>query len=69
MKTIYRIISTAIAVMMLGSCGVYRKYERQELWFVDSLYRRIETPQDTLSTAIVSWDRMFVDPILQEWIQ
>ena len=69
MKTIYRIISIAIAVMMLGSCGVYRKYERQELWFVDSLYRRIETPQDTLSTAIVSWDRMFVDPILQEWIQ
>lgn len=57
------------AAITLSGCGVYQKYERQDLWFVDSLYRRIDTPQDTISTAVVSWERMFVDPILQEWIQ
>ena len=39
------------------------------MWFVDSLYRRMEITGDTLSTASVSWNDMFTDPILQEWIQ
>lgn len=69
MKNLHRLFIIMAAMLLLSSCGIYNKYERQELWFVDSLYRRIEVPQDTLSTAIVSWDRMFVDPILQEWIQ
>ena len=69
MRKLYRLFIIMAAMLLLSSCGIYNKYERQELWFVDSLYRRIEVPQDTLSTAIVSWDRMFVDPILQEWIQ
>lgn len=68
MKHIYRILILA-AVLSVSSCSIYRKYERPELWFVDSLYRRIDMPQDSISTAIVSWDRLFVDPILQEWIQ
>ena len=57
------------AFMSFSGCGIYKEYEREELWFVDSLYRRIDMPQDSISTAVVSWDRMFVDPILQEWIQ
>ena len=58
-----------IALLSLSSCGVYKKYERDELWFVDSLYRRMSGPMDTVSTATISWDRMFIDPILQEWIK
>lgn len=69
MKRICNILIIITAAASLTGCGLYRQYERQDLWFVDSLYRRIDTPQDTISTAIVSWDRMFVDPILQEWIQ
>ena len=69
MKRICNILIIIAAAASLTGCGLYRQYERQDLWFVDSLYRRIDTPQDTISTAIVSWDRMFVDPILQEWIQ
>ena len=63
-----RHILLLIAVLSLSSCGVYRKYEREQLWFVDSLYRRMEIPTDKFSTAAVSWERMFTDPILQEWI-
>ena len=38
--------------------------------FVDSLYRRMDVrPSDTVSTASVSWDKIFTDPILQEWIR
>ena len=38
--------------------------------FVDSLYRRMEAGHsDTVSTAAVTWDKMFTDPMLQEWIR
>ena len=57
------------AFMMVSSCGLYKKYERTEMGFVDSLYRRMDIgPGDTVSTASVSWDKMFTDPLLQEWI-
>lgn len=59
-----------ITFMTVSSCGLYKKYERADMPFVDSLYRRMEmAPGDTVSTASVSWDRMFTDPVLQEWIR
>lgn len=63
-----RYILLLTTILSMTGCGVYQKYEREELWFVDSLYRRMEIPADTLSTASISWDRMFTDPFLQEWI-
>lgn len=57
-----------LAVLSLSSCGIYKKYERENLWFVDSLYRRMDVPSDTFTTGSVTWERMFTDPILQEWI-
>ena len=63
-------VGLLMAVMMVSSCGLYKKYERAEMQFVDSLYRRMDTaPEDTVSTAAVSWDKMFTDPVLQEWIR
>lgn len=63
-------VGLLMAVMMVSSCGLYKKYERAEMPFVDSLYRRMDTaPEDTVSTAAVSWDKMFTDPVLQEWIR
>ena len=53
----------------MTGCGIYKQYEREEMHFVDSLYRRMSVPADSISTASVSWDRMFTDPLLQEWIQ
>ena len=65
-----RIILICVAVMALSSCGLYKKYERAEMPFVDSLYRRMDmAPSDTVSTASVSWDKIFTDPVLQEWIR
>ena len=65
-----KLIFICAALLMLSSCGLYRKYERAEMHFVDSLYRRMDLgPADTVSTAAVSWDRIFTDPTLQEWIR
>ena len=33
MKHTYRILLTVIAILMLHSCGLYRKYEREDLHF------------------------------------
>lgn len=65
-----KIIIICLAALCLSSCGLYKKYERADMHFVDSLYRRMDvTPSDTVSTASVTWDKMFTDPILQEWIR
>ena len=63
-----RIIYIAIAALALSSCGLYKQYEREEMHFVDSLYRRMNVPQDSISTGSIAWDRIFTDPILHEWI-
>lgn len=60
----------ALMLLTLNSCGLYKKYERSNMEFVDSLYRRLDiSPSDTISTGSVAWDKMFTDPILQEWIR
>ena len=65
-----RILFLAAVILLSSSCGLYTKYERPSVSFVDSLYRRIPIPAgDTTSTASVSWDKIFTDPILQEWIR
>ena len=68
MKCTYRILLTIITVLMLHSCGLYRKYEREDLHFVDSLYRRMSVPSDSISSAAVTWECFFTDTLLQEWI-
>lgn len=69
MRTLYKILIFLAAAVSLGSCGLYRQYEREEMVFVDSLYRRMEAPQDSISAASVSWEVMFKDSLLQEWIK
>lgn len=63
-----RIIYIAITSLALSSCGLYKQYEREEMQFVDSLYRRMNVPQDSISTGSIAWERIFTDPLLQEWI-
>ena len=71
MKITIKITLTVLIFSLLtSSCGLYKKYERPSVTFVDSLYRRMDiAPGDTVSTASVSWDKIFTDPILQEWIK
>lgn len=58
-----------IALTMLSGCSLYRQYEREQMPFVDSLYRRMSVPSDSVSSASVTWDKFFTDPLLQEWIR
>lgn len=64
-----RILTIILAGLTLSSCGLYKQYEREEMHFVDSLYRRMSVPTDTVSSASVTWDKFFTDEHLQEWIK
>lgn len=69
MNRIITKIFIATAFLLMTSCGLYKQYEREDMHFVDSLYRRLSVPTDSVSTASVSWDVMFTDPYLQDWIK
>ena len=70
MKTFYKyIIVTAVLLGCLSSCGLYKKYERPEVHFVDSLYRRLPDLHDTVSIASLSWNDFFSDTLLCQWIE
>lgn len=69
MKRILNIILTITAAFNLCSCGLYKEYERTELHFVDSLYRRLPDLQDSTSIASLSWSEFFSDTTLREWIR
>ena len=66
-----RIIILAIFITgcLASGCGLYKQYERADMHFVDSLYRRMSVPIDSVSSASVTWEEFFTDPLLREWIQ
>ena len=68
MKYIYKVIFTACTLASLSSCSFYKQYERPELPFVDSLYRRMEVLPDSISTGAISWETFFTDSLLKGWI-
>lgn len=68
-KLIYKIIIVAAVILTLGSCSMYREYERPKLHYLDSLYRRLPDLQDSSSIAELSWREFFADTTLQEWIR
>ena len=56
-----------ITGVLLQSCFVAKNYETPEAK-TDNLYR-IEQTLDSTSLASVSWDKLFTDPILQDYIR
>lgn len=66
-----RITISAIFITgcLASGCGLYKQYERADMHFVDSLYRRMSVPTDSVSSASVTWEEFFTDPLLREWIQ
>ena len=68
MKHIYRILVSALVLISTASCSFYKEYQRPDLHFVDSLYRRMEVLPDSISTAAISWDTFFTDSLLKMWI-
>ena len=68
MKYIYKVIVTALVLISSASCSFYKEYQRPDLHFVDSLYRRMEVLPDSISSAAVTWDKFFTDSLLKMWI-
>ena len=68
MKRIYKIILGTLILFSSISCSFYKEYQRPDLHFVDSLYRRMEVLPDSISTAALSWDKFFTDSLLKMWI-
>ena len=69
MTSKFNILILSIACALLSSCGLYKQYEREDMHFVDSLYRRMSVPTDTVSSASVTWEQFFTDQHLQNWIK
>lgn len=62
-----KIIFTALAGLLLASCGVYRKY--QPMTEVSTaLYGNDTVVTDTASLATIAWREFFTDPALQRLI-
>ena len=68
MKYIYKIFVAALVLISSASCSFYKEYQRPELPFVDSLYRRMEVLPDSISSATLTWDQFFTDSLLKMWI-
>ena len=69
MKEAMKNILLFVAAMCLCSCGLYTRYERDDVSFTDSLYRRVSASEDTSSLASLKWEELFTDPQLQRWIR
>lgn len=59
------ILSVILLTMLLYSCGLNSKYQRQDLAHKD-LFRDVDTTvADTNSIADIPWKEVFTDPVLQ----
>lgn len=76
---IKKIVSVAAAVVVLGSCSIYKKYERPEnVVPVDSLYKAelvsgeynvTASVSDSSSLGYMPWEEVFTDSCLQALIR
>lgn len=65
-QQISKLTITVILAAMLQSCFVAKNYESPDVK-TDNLFRTTQT-LDSTSIASVSWDKLFTDPILQQYI-
>lgn len=63
-----RIVIALCLLAGLGSCQIYRAYQRPELPETDSLFRQPVPAADTASLADLTWRELFTDPLLQRLI-
>lgn len=64
-----KIMIVASLPLLMASCFSAKEYVREEQTpLVEGYFRTDSLPQDSLSMAIVPWEDMFTDPILQGYI-
>lgn len=68
-----RLLNKAVVLVVvsltLQSCFVAKDYQRPTFEDTQNLYRTDRLPTDSLSMANVSWQDLFTDPYLQQYIQ
>lgn len=68
MKSFYKFLWVPAAVLLLQSCLVTKEYEQPENVVQQEYYRTDSIPTDSLSMAHVSWQTLFTDSLLQNYI-
>ncbi|MDD7888143.1 efflux transporter outer membrane subunit [Flavivirga sp. 57AJ16] len=66
---LHKAILLVLVAFTLQSCFVAKDYTRPELQETDSLYRTDNLPTDSLSMAAISWNDLFSDTYLKQYIQ
>lgn len=64
----FKYIILLSGTLLLQSCFVAKNYQRPEI-DTEDLYRTQVIAQDSSSMADLSWEELFTDPILQEYIK
>jgi NodT family efflux transporter outer membrane factor (OMF) lipoprotein len=59
---------SVLTALVITSCHVRQEYERPAAVVDEKLFRTDMLPQDSTSTANVSWKEIFTDPVLQKHI-
>jgi multidrug efflux system outer membrane protein len=67
-KSIYKILAVTVLAVLMQSCFTAKNYERPKLT-TENLYRTETVQKDSISLANVSWDKLFTDAILQDYIK
>lgn len=63
-----QLIPITLLALLMGSCGIYNKYERPEVP-LEGLFRDTVAPTDTASLGNLPWRELFADPSLQALIE
>ena len=66
-KRIYKIVLPVLVALVMQSCFTAKTYERPNVK-TDHLYRMETVSTDTTSLGDLAWNKLFTDPILQEYI-
>lgn len=66
-KRIYKIVLPVLVALVMQSCFTAKTYERPDVK-TDNLYRMETVSTDTTSLGDLAWNKLFTDPILQEYI-
>jgi len=66
-KTFYNFTMVTVIAVIMQSCFTAKTYERPQV-NTENLYRTDDVLKDSTSLADVSWNQLFTDPILQDYI-
>lgn len=64
-----KVVILIVMALTLQSCFVAKNYQRPTMEDTQNLYRTDQLPADSLSLANVSWQELFTDPYLKQYIQ